>query len=173
MHTSMPADKSELLERIRRDRSELEAAIASMSNEQLSAVPAGGSWSVKDHLAHLAAWEQSIVALLQGKQRHEGLGIDNSVYMNDDIDEINRSIYELHRNASVEQVLENFHRSHQSLMQLIERMSDDDLQKPYSHYLPDEPGEDTGSPIVRWIIGDTYEHYAEHLETIRQTAAGT
>ncbi len=26
----------------------------------------------------------------------------------------------------------------------------------------DEPGEDSGSPIVGWITGNTYYHYDEH-----------
>ena len=29
-------------------------------------------------------------------------------------------------------------------------------------YQPDKPGEDSGSPIVGWITGNTYYHYDEH-----------
>ena len=46
------------------------------------------------------------------------------------------------------------------------RSSDADLRKTYSHYQPDEPGEDSGEPIMRWVAGNTYEHYAEHQEWI-------
>ena len=41
-------------------------------------------------------------------------------------------------------------------------LSDEDLFKTYSYYQPDEPGDDSGDPILNWIMGNTYEHYAEH-----------
>ncbi|HET8629033.1 MAG TPA: hypothetical protein VFL91_16545, partial [Thermomicrobiales bacterium] len=40
--------------------------------------------------------------------------------------------------------------------------SDADLTRTYAQYLPDEPGEDTGTPIAEYIAGDTYEHFDEH-----------
>ena len=45
---------------------------------------------------------------------------------------------------------------------LSSRMTDDDLMRSYSSFLPDEPGEDTGAPIVGWIAGNTFGHYADH-----------
>jgi hypothetical protein len=35
-------------------------------------------WTVKDHLAHLAAWERSVIFMLQGKPRHAGLGVEEA-----------------------------------------------------------------------------------------------
>ena len=47
-------------------------------------------------------------------------------------------------------------------MASLHALTDADLLKTYSHYQPDEPGEDSGSPIVGWITGNTYYHYDEH-----------
>ena len=47
------------------------------------------------------------------------------------------------------------------------RKADDaDLQKPYSHYQPKDP--DEKRPVVGWVAGNTYEHYAEHIDWINQ-----
>ncbi len=40
------------------------------------------------------------------------------------------------------------------------------IKEPYSHYLPDEPGKDSGAPIIGWVIGNTNEHFDLHREWI-------
>jgi hypothetical protein len=50
----------------------------------------------------------------------------------------------------------------QQLLDALDGLTDADLFKTYSHYQPDEPGKDSGAPILGWIAGNTYAHYAEH-----------
>ena len=52
----MAEDKDELLEHYRQTRDELLSAIRGLSDEQLSE-PSIDGWSVKDHLAHVALWD--------------------------------------------------------------------------------------------------------------------
>jgi uncharacterized damage-inducible protein DinB len=52
----MPENKDELLQHYRRTREELMSAIDGLSDEQMSD-PSLDGWSVKDHLAHLALWD--------------------------------------------------------------------------------------------------------------------
>jgi hypothetical protein len=52
---ALPRDKGELIERIEAGRAALGEAIAGLSEAQLVAPLDGEGWSVKDHLAHLAA----------------------------------------------------------------------------------------------------------------------
>ena len=47
-------------------------------------------------------------------------------------------------------------------------LTDANLLKTYSYYQPDEPGEDSGSPIVGWITGNTYYHYDEQPRANRR-----
>ena len=164
-------DKASILEAIRRHRAELEATIEPLSNDQLKAAPAGG-WSIHDHLAHITAWERSAVALLQGKPRHEGLGVDGTTYATHDVDAVNHDIFNRNHARPIEDVLADFRQSHEELLAVLAGMTDEDLQKPYSHYLPDEPGEETDTPVLEWVAGNSYHHYVEHLEVIRMLAAG-
>ena len=52
----MAEDKEALLQHYRQMREELLAAIEGLSDEQMTARTIDG-WSVKDHLAHLALWD--------------------------------------------------------------------------------------------------------------------
>ena len=53
--------KRELLAAIDRDWLALQSALARMDEAQLAGVQDGESWTVKDHLMHIAAWERSTV----------------------------------------------------------------------------------------------------------------
>jgi uncharacterized damage-inducible protein DinB len=52
----MPEDRNELLQHYRRSRDDLLAAIDGLSDETLSD-PSLDGWSVKDHMLHLAFWD--------------------------------------------------------------------------------------------------------------------
>jgi hypothetical protein len=87
-------------------------------------------WTVKDHLVHVAAWEHSLLALIEGHDRERAMGLTGAVES------------------------------------ALGKLSDADLQKPYSHYQPADP--DEKRPVVGWVAGNTYEHYAEHIDWINQ-----
>jgi hypothetical protein len=157
----------ELMEAIRTSRNQLEAFIGTLTPEQFENAPEG-EWNVKDNLAHLTVWEQSILALLDGEPRHTRMGISKEQYESHDIDAINHEIYLQYHDRPLDEVLAAFHASHQETLQRLETLNDEDLMRTYSWYLPDEPGEDSGEPIIQWIIGDTWKHYDEHLRMIRE-----
>lgn len=57
-------------------------------------------WSVKDHVTHLAVWEDSVAIFFRGGRRHEALGIEEAFYIASNFDEIKwqtRSIQPLNR----------------------------------------------------------------------------
>jgi uncharacterized damage-inducible protein DinB len=57
----MAEDRDELLQHYRESRERLLAAIDGLSDEQLAERTLDG-WSVKDHLAHLALWDEARAA---------------------------------------------------------------------------------------------------------------
>jgi uncharacterized damage-inducible protein DinB len=120
-------------------------------------------WAVKDHIAHVAAWEHSLLALIEGRDRPSGMGLTEPL---EEIDAVNEAIRKLHAGDTPVEALRYFRDSHAQLTARLEKMSDDDLQKPYSHYQPADP--DERRPVVNWVGGNTYEHYAEHIEWINQ-----
>ena len=59
-----------------------------------------------------------------------------------------------------------FRDSHGALMAGLGKLSDADLKQPYSHFQPGDPDEER--PVIGWVAGNTYEHYAEHIGWINQ-----
>ncbi len=162
----LPKDKAELIERIRRSRSALEATIGRLSDAQLVAPRPPDGWAVKDHLLHIAAWERSLEALLQGRPRYAAMNVDEQTYLRSE-DALNALIYRQNKERPLSEALADFEQVHKDLLAVL---TDADLLKTYSDYQPDEPGEDSGAPIIGWIAGNSYEHYAEHQAWVEALA---
>jgi hypothetical protein len=165
-----PPTKTELLNLIDGSWRKLNGIVDGLDEEQLTTLRDANNWTIKDHLAHVTAWEQSVLALLEGRDRNEAAGI---VGATDDmtVDEENAIIQRRNVDRSLADVREAFQRSHRQVVAAIEALSDDDLLRSYAHYqphVPDAPEE----PVVGWIIGNTYEHYDEHIGWIGDMIAG-
>jgi hypothetical protein len=154
-----------VLEPIDKTWKELEALVESLGPQGLTLTGADG-WAVKDHLVHLAAWEHSLLALLEGADRRSAMGVSGEA---EDTDSINTAVWSLHRSKTPEQSLAYFRETHSLLMKLLGTMSDADLQLSYNHYQPNEPRDASDDrPVLEWVAGNTYDHYAEHIDWINQ-----
>ena len=158
--------KVELLAEIERTWTALNTTLAHLTEVQMTIPRDAQGWAVKDHLIHLMAWERGVVFFLQGQPRHDGLGVDEAIYLNGTDDEINAVIQQQRQVLPLTEVLAQFHRTHQQLLQLLQPLTDLDLQKLYRHYLPDEPGEGDGPPAIDVVNGNSARHFAEHLAWI-------
>ena len=168
---SHPRNKTELMDRIDRSWSVLEQA--SRAGEAQLTTPGGpDGWSIKDHLAHVAAWEHSLLALLEGRDRAAAIGLDAATYAATDTDGRNALIHERHKDRPLPDVLDYFRQTHDQLLAALAPLTDDDLHKPYSHYQPDDPPHNP-DPVVYWIAGNTYGHYEEHAAAVRALARPT
>ncbi len=157
--------KSELLSRIYSSRAALEDALNSLDEELLTR-PGREGWSIRDHLAHLAAWEAGMVALLQQHPRLQAMGLDPREAVGLDTDQINDLVQRRHAHLSLQEVMAFFQEAHRQMIETLNGMSDEDLNRPYRDYVPG--GDDSRQdPVIDWIIGNTYEHFNEHLGYIR------
>src|SRR5687767_977074 len=111
--------KAELMSEIESSWSNLNTALDRLREAQLTEPKDDNGWAVKDHLAHLAAWERSMVYMLQGKPRHEGLGVDEELYLNGDDDEINAAIQERTKDMPPAEALAELRNVHNQLMRML------------------------------------------------------
>lgn len=160
--------KDALLERIRAKRKELALTIVELDEAELEAFNEDG-WTVKDQLAHLATWERGIAFVLQKRPRYAGMGLDKASWRDLTMDEINAVIHRHYQDADLEDVLAYYQEAHDELKAAINALDEEELYQPYSYFQPDEPGQDSRRPIIDWIIGNTYDHYEEHLDIIRDS----
>ena len=159
--------KAEMLRRIEEGYKSFNQLISTWTDEQLTK-PGPEGWSVKDHLAHLAAWEAGIVALLRKENLWEAMGVDKDVLSKiEDEDEQNALIHDHDQHLSLAEVRAAFEDAHQQLVSTINKLTDADLVKSYRHFQPDEPGDDDGQPIWPRIVGHSYGHYEDHTPWIK------
>ena len=163
--------KAVLLADIERDWAKLNTALDQLTEAQLTTSTDEQGWTAKDHVIHLMAWERSMVTMLQGIPRHEGLGVTEDLYLSEGFDAINADIQAQHQALPLAEALAQFRQTHQQLMTLLEPLSDQDLQQPYRHFLPDEPGEGDGPPTINVVYNNTTGHFSEHLDWIEALVA--
>ena len=161
--------KEVLLARIEKGWNALQAYLMTLSYEQATIPTDAAGWTVKDHLTHLAIWEDGINALLDKQPRAEHMGITRELYETGDYDAINEVIRQQNKDIGLMELRDKFFAVHARLTEKVGTLYDSDLQLlPYHYYQPDSTWTD---PVIRWIKMNTYEHYAEHTLWIAAIAA--
>ncbi len=163
MSDEQAVSKAELLERMQAAWVEFNTYIDSLDAEQLTEPTDAAGWSAKDHIAHLAVWEDGVNAMLEGKPRNEAMGVDYDLWESGDYDAINAVLQERDADLPLAEVRQRFAEVHQTLVNKVNALSYEELMLPYKHY---QPYTDHEAPAIDRIIGNTYEHYPEHQEWI-------
>ena len=159
--TPPPATVAELLRDIDAAWNALSGAIAQLSDGQMTERTDAAGWTVKDHLAHLAAWENSVLVILRDRRpQHEGLGVDKATWDAEDIDATNEAVRRDNADAPLDEVRTRLETVHAQLVETILEITDAELRLPVDHWVRGG-GE---FPVVHKITGNTSEHYPEHRE---------
>ena len=154
-----PRSMEEVYQYLERSRSALLAVVEPRSDEEIGRIGPEG-WSVKDHLAHLAVWEGSMTAILNGGDKGEALGVTPEVMATPGFDEINEVIRARWATASRAKVMEMLAAKRRELQATLGGMTYEDLMKPYASYQPGSP--EKTDPVAYWLAGNTWEHEDEH-----------
>ena len=163
--------RTELLATIRRDRAELDALVEQAA-DRIEQPGAAGDWSVKDVIAHICAYERWLAGLLGGQVRRlpdPPPGVD----MND-VQQRNVWLHSLDRDRSVEDIRAEARGVHQHVVALVEARSEEDLQTAYT-FGPNEnlvpaaqvEGGRPRWPLWRWVVDSTFDHYRQHIPSLR------
>lgn len=157
-----PKTRAALMERIERSWQELDGLAASLDDSSLR-LPVEDGWTVKDHLGHLSAWEESLLALLEGQDRAAAMGAPGMGEAG--VDAINAVLFEQRRGDSPAEALARLRQSHKRLLDRLGELSEEDLSRPYAYFQPET---DDQRPVAGWVAGNTFAHYEEHLSFIRE-----
>ena len=158
--------KAELLADTEQSWNALNHALNQLTEAQMTTIRDAQGWSVKDHVVHLMAWERSVVYLLNGRPRHEALGVDEALFLKDsqdEDDEINAVIQAQQKDLPLATALAQLRQVHEQLLHALEPLTDAELHKPSRHFLPHEPGEGDERPVFKVIYGNSAHHFSEHL----------
>ncbi|MBI1277969.1 MAG: ClbS/DfsB family four-helix bundle protein [Anaerolineaceae bacterium] len=160
-------NKANLLTKTRASWDKLNAYVATLNENQLTVLTDAAGWTVRDHLIHLAVWEDGVWALLNHKNRREQMGIDEAAWKRWNFDEMNAIIQQAHVHQSWADVERERHMIHDRFVAQIDSMSEADLEQPMSDFNPESTNK---HPIKETIVGDAYSHYDEHLPWIKAIA---
>ena len=153
-----PADKAELLAMIQTGYEQLDALLATLRAEQMTIPGVNGSWSIKDNLAHLSAWQSYQAARIEGVLA--GTEPPPLASGLEDEDVINEDLYQQHKDRPLPDVLAEFRASYQRVLAATEALSWEALNAPF-------PWDDGGAPVGGYTLGNTSGHYALHQELIQ------
>jgi Protein of unknown function (DUF1706) len=124
-----------------------------------------GDWSVKDVIAHIAAYEEWTADQLRAVARGE-----QEPYISDaipaaarglDVDARNAVIFEATRTQSLAQALVQAQATFDGLVAAIEALPEDELTQP------NRSGWTKAQPLLEPVAGNTYEHYHEHIPLLQ------
>lgn len=155
-----PDTVNDLLARIEAGWNDLQTMIAALTEAQLTGSTDAAGWTVKDHLVHLADWETSVDALLQGKPRWETMGLPRADWDTFDIDHINDIMQKRSQGLTLAEARQRLDATHAVLLARVGALDDADLMRPYSAF---EAGSTWHDPVLAYIIGNSFGHYAEHM----------
>ncbi len=157
--------KTALIERIDHAFEKLMAAVEGQSDEAMIERRGPETWSWKDTLAHIAAWEQILVRFhMGGEDLEQVIGFPGVVYGVTSFDEINAHLNARDRHLSPEESLAFLRRTHEQVMRAIHEFPEADLHQAHPHLNKD------AAVLVTWIdyiAANTFEHYEEHMAVVR------
>ncbi len=156
-------DKTSLINMIQTEFAQFESLIAPLSEEQLCKVPFKGEWSIKDIMAHIAVWEQICTRWLdecaRGETPHPSERVDI---------ESNDRIYRENRDRPLAEVQELFHQAHQQFLHQVDllflTLPEEEINASHRFAWTEAW---PGSSLIAVIADNSYEHYYDHAQQIR------
>jgi hypothetical protein len=164
-----PRGKLELLERMRAGRDEWDALIARIPETTLTAPVLTGGWSVKNLVAHVAAYEKWTASQIQAANE-DRTPTDMELYGVEemppdpegwDVDRQNAAIYAQYKDMPLTEVMAFSAAAFGDLVAAIEKVSDDDIARPGAQSWAGD------ATLLEIVPGQCYAHYEQHIDELK------
>lgn len=150
----------DLLQRARSERAALAALWRGLSEDEMTRRPGPQpDRSVKDVIAHITWWEGAMVNWVKRALSGEMLTRTETP------DEINARVHADNRDLPLSAILESFEASFPLVESLLERLTDDEINDPEVCNIRE-------MPLLYFIVGNTFAHYADHVDDLRAYVEG-
>lgn len=161
-------NKKDVINKLSLDSNNLKDLLNQLTSEQLNQTGLGEGWTVKDVVAHLAAWNEEYIAEIARILNNQATW-QNLYEAKEGEDEFNRREVEKRRESSYEDVFKEWESFCHELLNKLENLTDEQ----WGH----KSGNDTWKfgrfkdvPVSVWSLFDYGEktHEAEHLEALKK-----
>lgn len=150
-------DKYQIVSRIREGNERVFQTFGSLSEEQLATQVHDGGWTAKEVLAHLAGRQQGYDMMIQLAESGERPDFGNV-----DIDERNQRLVDERIDQSRDELLNEFRKVHEELVQRVEGLSDDLLQRTLPHPRRGE------IPLAEYLLNSGGQHSINHTAEVEE-----
>ncbi len=149
--------KAEVIEQIKQSRALIDDAIAGLTPDQMLRPGVIGLWSVKDMLAHLAAWQSELITALS---RLDTPKVTPEIVKIEDIYAWNDDTYHANAPRPLDIVLEDFQGVHKHLLKMVQDMPEKDLNDVRKFEWME------GEPLWYLLAENGFWHEQEHAAQI-------
>jgi uncharacterized damage-inducible protein DinB len=140
-------------------REQLLESFAGLSDEEMLEPGVTGSWSTKDVLTHVAAWDrvtsEAFRAMLEG-ERHPMLEWDV-----DGVQQFNEQTYEANKSRDLNDVLTELNASREELTEFLRDLDSVKMFAP-------APGDEHADMSIAAMVSVQVDHDQEHAEMIEE-----
>jgi len=159
-------NKTSLLDAMRTGYVALEKTLAPLDEAQMTTPGVNGTWSIKDNIAHIATCHLILLDRLHAAVRGETPTSYGSDLTDEDIDRQNEQFYQQSKSRPLAGVLADFRSTYAQIEETVQSTSAEDLLDSQRFTWA------KGVPLWRYVAGDTYEHYLEHITLIQEWLSG-
>jgi hypothetical protein len=160
-----PTTKAEVLDAVCGADRALHAAYTGVGRAKMEEPGVNDGWSIKDEIAHLTFWNQTLVTRLEAAAA--GIDPDTAVFpkSKEEIDAWNARRFAESKTLPLDAILNEYSNTFAAVIAGVEALPEADLFDA-SRFAWTE-----GQPLERSVAGEIYEHYPEHIEQIERWVA--
>lgn len=163
-------DKAQFLATLASERGELERLIDAVGIDRMDEAGVSGSYSTKDVIAHVTAYEQALVRWL--KEAKSGRAYVDSVLDQPDLDARNAILYEASKHRSANEIVTTFRTTSDELEECVRLLTDEELTNADVTAWFVVPRWQQKRELWKCIADDSYEHQQEHIPDIERWLVG-
>ena len=158
-----PADLPELLAAIDASWQRYVDVLGRLNDEQWVGPTDAEGWTVKDHVAHVSAWENVVVeVLLHGKPQFETLQMSPEEWATSGMEGASALLYSRQAGQRLSRVQRNRTATHARVVNVLSALSDKDALRPFEDFgAVDCPG-----TVIDQMMRRLVAHYEEHRARI-------
>jgi len=164
----IPANKTELLDDVKKRWNDFVVYVDSLPHEQWTAPADPAGWTVSDHVAHVTAWDQAVVELFRNRTPEQRtLQVSDAAWASG-TDAINEEARQRAMGRSIGTVKSERDATFAALMEQVSARSEAELERPGGEFGLDEGGKCLREVLVGYLGG----HYDEHRRYIATIVEG-
>lgn len=161
-----PQNRAHLLEAIATSWNAYTRLIDTLADEQWTAVTDDQGWTVKDHVAHVTAWENVITEVFRnGSPQYETLQLTESEWRERGLAGAEEVIHARKAGQSLRRVMHNRDVTHARLVTILSGLSEEAMHRPFAEFGAVDA---TGTVLVELMdaLARRYDHHSAAILAI-------